>query len=219
MAEWPSNMKTGPIREWPGTLTPAGARRVAPFTTPGAVSFRRDPVPITNTLELLNRELRMIGGRDVELLVAIAPDQFRIDGQPHARAKASHPGVILALQSKHGQLSYPCDTFTTWQSNLRAIALALEALRKVDRYGVTSRGEQYRGFLALEATAMPSGFADGEAALAWLLDFTDYHGVIVDPKDVLRTAQRKAHPDRGGAAADFHRVSLAEAAMREGGLL
>lgn len=44
---------------------------------------------------------------------------------------------------RRGHLSYPCDTFTTLQDNLRVIALALEALRMVDRYGVTRRGEQY----------------------------------------------------------------------------
>lgn len=39
-----------------------------------------------------------------------------------------------------------------WQINLRAIALGLEALRKLDRYGITSRGEQYTGWRAIEAT-------------------------------------------------------------------
>jgi hypothetical protein len=38
-----------------------------------------------------------------------------------------------------------------WQHNVRAIALGLEALRKVDRYGITRRGEQYAGWKALPA--------------------------------------------------------------------
>src|SRR5690606_24676973 len=84
------------------------------------------------------------------------------------QAKAAHPGVILSFDSKVGHLSYPCDTFTSWQDNLRAVALALEALRKLDRYGVTKRGEQYRGFLAIEATAAPAGFATADDALHFI---------------------------------------------------
>ena len=46
-------------------------------------------------------------------------------------------------------MRFPCDTFTDWQANVRGIALALEALRAVDRYGVTQQAEQYRGWTAL----------------------------------------------------------------------
>jgi hypothetical protein len=95
----------------------------------------RQAVPLSDTLEMFDRELRMIDGREVEVLVAIAPEPFRLDGQPRAQAKAEHPGVILSLQSRHKQLSYPCDTIMTWQDNLRAITLALEALRNADATG------------------------------------------------------------------------------------
>jgi hypothetical protein len=224
MAEWPSNMKTGPIREWPGTLTPAAARKRSPFTTASPRSYVRNAVPLSSTLELLDRELRMIGGRDVELLVAIAPDQFRLDGQPRAQAKAEHPGVILSLQSRHGQLSYPCDTFTTWQDNLRAIALALEALRKVDRYGVTSHGEQYRGFLALEG-AREAGPALSTASQAqeWVEALVAPHSAVPMSEHTLAWTVRRAkaltHPVRGGSAADFDLVTRAERLLREGGAL
>ncbi|WP_345434830.1 hypothetical protein [Microbacterium gilvum] len=158
------------------------------------------------------------------MLVAIAPADFRLDGKPRAQAKAAHPGVILSFDSKVGHLSYPCDTFTTWQDNLRAVALALEALRKVDRYGVTKRGEQYRGFLAIEATAVPDGFATADDALAYLGKFLGlgHAEMKVIPGVVaraLRRAQRDTHPDRGGDEVAFHRVSLAEAKLREEGLL
>jgi hypothetical protein len=129
--------------------------------------------------------------------------------------------VILTLDSKHGPLSYPCDTFTTWQDNVRAIALALEALRKVDRYGVTKRGEQYRGFLAIEATAAPAGFADAHQAAEFLFDVS--RSLAAPGKEgmaaVLRKAQRMSHPDLGGDAATFQRVTLAESKLREEGLL
>ena len=53
---------------------------------------------------------------------------------------------MVAFESKHGPLKYATDVFDHWHANLRAIALGLEALRKVERYGITQRGEQYTGF-------------------------------------------------------------------------
>jgi len=215
MSAWPDTMTVAPIREWPGELTSHRTRSL----------FKAG---LSDTLQLLDREIWHLTDTRTqresgELLIAIpAGELWRLDGRPRAHAVAEHPGVIFSLDSKHGHLSYPCDTFTTWQDNLRAIALALEALRKVDRYGVTKRGEQYRGFLALEATGMPAGFATADAAHRWL---GETYGYDVRPGDheqarrLLRHAQRKSHPDLGGDPELFHRVSLAEAKLREEGLL
>lgn len=222
MSDWPENLKIGPIREWPGEMTVN--RRFAPFKSNELDSYRRRSTPLASTLDVLDRELRMLSAENAEMLVAIAPSDFRLDGNPRARAVAAHPGVILSFDSNVGHLSYPCDTYTTWQDNLRAIALALEALRKVDRYGVTKRGEQYRGFLALEATAAPAGFADAAEALKFLggyigLGLSEMGAVEGAVARALRKAQRVEHPDMGGNAAAFQRVSLAEAKLREEGVL
>ena len=202
---WPDSMTVGPLREWPGTLTSHDARRVSPFRA-----------GLSSTLLLLDHELDAIHATAVALLVAIAPDQFRLDGRPRAAGRASHPGVVLSFDlARVGHLAYPCDTYTTWEDNLRAIALALEALRKVDRYGVTSRGEQYRGFLALEATGHST---DLDADLGWLATYT---GLALDdpPLAIVRRALRRAHPDAGGTAADFQHVAEIEQRLREAGRL
>lgn len=214
MSTWPDTMKVAPIREWPGELTRNRTRSL----------FKAG---LSDTLQLLDREIwNLVDTKaqqdSAEVLIAIpAGDLWRLDGRPRAHAVAEHPGVIFSLDSKHGPLSYPCDTFTTWQDNLRAIALALEALRKVDRYGVTKRGEQYRGFLAIEATAAPAGFATASDAAEFLFDVS--RSLATPGKEgmaaVLRKAQRMSHPDTGGDAATFQRVSLAEAKLREAGLL
>jgi hypothetical protein len=100
------------------------------------------------------------------------------------------------------------------------VALALEALRKVDRYGVTSHGEQYRGFLAIEATAMPAGYTLDQA-LAFLADTVGVTPSTVreKPQWALRGAKRTAHPDTGGNADAWASVQRAEEALRNGGLL
>lgn len=214
MTTWPDTMNVAPIREWPGELTRTRSRSL----------FKAG---LTDTLQLLEREIWHLTDtrtqrQSAELLIAIpAGALWRQDGRPRAHAVAEHPGVIFSLDSKHGPLSYPCDTFTTWQDNLRAVALALEALRKVDRYGVTKRGEQYRGFLAIEATVAPSGFATVDSAIAFLATFhpTIPDAASVPPRLLVRAAQRKSHPDHGGDDATFQRVSLAEAKLREAGVL
>lgn len=227
MSEWPDEMNVGPIGEWPGALTPVGSRKVAPFTRREQRSGDRYPksypMPFRDTLDLLDRELFMLRAKDRELLLAIPVTKFRKDGKPFADAKAEHPGVILSFTAKVGKLSYPCDTFTTWQGNLRAIALALEALRKVDRYGVTSHGEQYRGFLAIEgATAMPAGFSSVDQARAFIERVVNDAEWTTNPSDLplmLRQAKRLTHPDSGGHADDFQRVTLAEQYLKQNGAI
>lgn len=209
MSNWPSGMKMEPIGQWPGELT--RSRRFSSFDS-----------PLSSTLNTLWRELRHLDAKNVALHIAIPASQFRLDGYPRATARAEHPGIILTMDSNVGALSYPCDTFTTWQDNLRGVALALEALRKVDRYGVTKRGEQYRGFMAIEATAAPAGFLGVDDAWMWLLRLIGGDATVRNAdtaRGVLRAAQRRAHPDSGGDAATFQRVSMAEAQLREAGLL
>jgi hypothetical protein len=211
VSAWPAALKIGPLREWPGKHT---VNRVqSPFRA-----------HLTKTLDVLDRELFYLTANkaqmeSAELLVAIMPGGFRNDGRPRADAKAAHPGVVLSLDSKYGALSYPCDKFLTWEDNLRAIALALEALRKVDRYGVTRRGEQYRGFLELESAAA-SMFTTASEAIAYLSGVAGYSQVRVgELPTVVRRAQRATHPDQGGRAEDFQRVSAAVALLKREGAL
>lgn len=197
MSQWPTNLTVKPIIDWPGKMT--RTRQRSNFSSTHSA-----------TLSLLATEMKMINAKDPILQVAIPRGKFRIDGRPYADARPEHPGVILTFSTKHGALSYPCDRFNHWQDNLRAIALSLEALRKVDRYGVTKSGEQYKGFLAIEA---PTGseFVSEAAALGWLEDFTGSSG---DPHVLLRRAQRIAHPDMGGRPEDWEKLQKAKEKLR-----
>lgn len=126
--------------------------------------------------------------------LALDETDIRLDGWPRGNATPRHHGVILAFESKHGPLKYATARYYPWQANLRAIALGLEALRAVDRYGVTKRGEQYAGWKALPAGDGPS------VARGWRL--IEEHGGV-------REALKATHPDRGGDARDFADVQAA----------
>jgi hypothetical protein len=183
-----------PIVSWPGTLT---ARR----------QRARFKASWSDTLRLLERELRHLGARDVVLQAAVQARDVRVDGRLRGDARPAHPGVILSFGSRHGPLSYPCDTFGGWDDNVRAIALSLEHLRTVDRYGVTRRGEQYRGFAALPPPVVTAAPMTVEQAVRWLWEETAIR--VTDAASLAtagRAAAMKLHPDRGGNGEDFDRL-------------
>lgn len=165
------------------------------------------------TLELLERELRHLEAEDPVVIEAgYQPHEIRLDGLPRRGARPSDPAVILSFNSRVGPLRYGCDTYWDHEANLRAVALSLEALRAVDRYGVTKRGEQYRGFEALP----PSG--EGEMSRSEAEAFIRHHAGDADEPDLeaaYRTAAKKLHPDvKGGSHADFARLERARQAVR-----
>jgi len=103
----------------------------------------------------------------------------------------------------------------------------LEALRRVDRYGITRRGEQYAGWKALppgagDAIAMPAAMTVDEAA-RMLVDLAD--GLPADVSHVRRNARirntlfRQAaavhHPDRGGDRAIWDQLQQARDVLEQ----
>ncbi len=157
------------------------------------------------SLELLQREADYLDVTGpIVLQVDVQQGDIRADGMLKARAHVGFPGVIVSFASRFGPLRYATDAYdrwyghgmSGWQANVRAIALALEALRAVDRYGVTRRGEQYQGWTALPAARAQgsSHFTDPAEALAWMKrcagpDATD------DAKALYKLLGRRMHPD------------------------
>lgn len=204
-----------PIENWPGKLT--RNRKRSNFRT-GWSSVQ----------DLLNRELRALNARGTIMLVALDAKDFRIDGQPRANARAQHPGVILSFESKHGPLRYACDTFDDFADNIYAIALGLEALRKVERYGIANDGQQYRGYSALGAGTVMGAPMDREEAARVLTDLAgpdwwddgDPHAFNNTVRmmsenapgmtdDAYCWAVKLHHPDHGGDADLFRRATEA----------
>lgn len=183
----------------------------------------------TQTLELLTREVDKLDGRYLVIGVDVPESALRLDGTLRARAKADSPAVEVAFDSTHGPMLYRCDRFTRasyyggtavdWRENVRAIALTLEALRAVDRYGASSSGEQYRGYRQIEAFPAPLAYdGPGIAQARVRLHEIGYHRPCDTPCTVpdevlLRRARREAHPDRGGSPELWHEVALLAAVI------
>jgi hypothetical protein len=193
-----------------------------PMPTPGG-RWPQFSASWSSTVELLARELRHLDAKGISIELDMEPRMFRQDGLPRSDARARSDGVRLSFSSKYGPLRYETAEFTGrwgeegWKQNIRAIALGLEALRKVDRYGVSKRGEQYRGWKALPTGTDPADAIQtreqAEAVILSVVGAFYEKSDIADGgpflKEAVRMAQRQTHPDRGGDTTEFRKVMKA----------
>jgi hypothetical protein len=186
-----------PLTKWPEKNTEE--RKKAPFKA-----------TCTNTLQLLTFEIEKLSARKATLQTNL--------------------GVVLTFekfdgwdeelkQSQYSELRMPCDTFSYWKDNVRAVALVLEALRKIDRYGVRT-GSQYAGFKALPAADVemtPELAADFIARSAGMGNVPGITSSIIQNTAgfggmVYKAAAKVVHPDKGGATEEFKRIEKAQRA-------
>lgn len=181
--------------------------------------------------DLIDEARHLAKGDAIDVIVElVAPDSaFYKDGTGLRSDRAhhvAHVGVIVRLVgTKHGDLRYACDAFAAWEANLRAIVLGLHDLRRVERYGIGKRGEQYVGWAELGAgtpmgAAAPREAMTVEYAAAVLAGGTegafapaDVLGDVDDAKAAYRVTSKRYHPDRGGDAAVMAQVNEAWALL------
>ncbi len=176
------------ISLWPGPKTSPRIRH--PFHSTSKNGNRSSTIDWSGTMALLKRELEHLDAKEVFLEVDVYTSQIRADGWIRADATVRDAGVILSFQSDIGPMRYAVDRFTEWKANVRAIALALEALRKVNRYGVAGRAEQYRGWLAIPAQ---TGGVDPHQLISKWANWP-VEAVRTDPLRSFMIAKRSAHP-------------------------
>lgn len=164
-----------PLPTWP---YPRQRKRYASFR----VTYGR-------TLTDLEYEIVQLKGSEVILGLVVDERDVRLDGQLRADANVRHSGVELSFElPDRRRLVFHTDVHHDWKDNLRAIALGLEALRAVQRYGITTGiGEQYAGFAML-----PPGGPDPERGR-----------VLVEAAGGIVQALKKHHPDHGGDPRNF----------------
>jgi hypothetical protein len=210
-----------PLSPWPGPVT-------ASRKSSGVFQADWD-----STLMLLRDEVGKLDGEyPVIIQIDVGELDLRQDGMLKTRANVGpFPGVIVSFKSRFGPLQYASDAYEQrytgslpgWQANIRAVALALEALRAVDRYGVSKRGEQYTGWKALPRGG--SGFGSADEAEQWMRKY--YSSDRGDPDtaaalplgELHRRMRRMLHPDAGGGEADWNRLDNARQLLTTAGRL
>lgn len=199
-------------------------RPLAKWTRTPALGYARSQfkMPYPKTLDLLERELTKLDAREVIIEAGFAREKIRNDGWPFQAAVPSHPGVVLYFKTAEGAMEFPCGTYGTFDENLHAIALTLENLRAIDRYGVTLGHQQYAGFLALPPA--PKEWTVDQAAefIAGCGTGAEEAGgvtkkLIIESTEAYRKAYRKAatvlYPHTPAKNDGWHQLSLARAIL------
>jgi hypothetical protein len=156
---------------------------------------------MTDALGRLTAEVRRLGA---QALVVSTNVELRVtDGLPKSgRAEPSDPGAAVYFRLQGHPRCLACDTWDRVADNLAAIAAHIDALRRIERYGVGSLDQAFAGYAALPAS--PTEW--------WLVLQVPPTATREAIDEAYRRAARQAHPDVGGSDADMSRVNLARAA-------
>lgn len=188
-----------------------------PLTWPLGVARTKSPVrssfnPRTYSAAVreVRDELAKLNARNVVVSTNLAGDSVR-NGDHGAAVYWTGPAGAKSAWEPH---VITCDRYLRLESNLHAIALSLDALRGLDRWGAVRREQAFAGFRAL-----PAGDAGPTATRPW----RDVLGVPTDgwvatappiaiiayARDRHRDLIRQHHPDRGGDAARAAEINAA----------
>jgi hypothetical protein len=192
---------------WPMTWkrTRATDRRRAAFRRIDAAGpVRRDiALTIAAALDRLDGELRRLGASD-EILSSNVP--VGIKGLPYSSAREPiDPGVAVYIRLDRKDLVFACDKWDRVADNIAAIAQHIDALRRIERYGVGRVDQAFVGYVALPPSADDWRIVLGVGEFA-TLDQVDA-AFLQKAKDL--------HPDVGGTHDDMAKLTAARDLARK----
>jgi len=167
-----------------------GQRKVANFSMTRdrgdqGVQKRITAVSMEVATERLERQVDFIGGTNPVLSTNV-PINMR--GIPRGDTNPADPGAAVYFGVKGRATVLACDSFTRVADNIAGLAAHLDALRRIDRYGVGSLEQALAGYKALPA----------DTAADWrlvLFGVREWRGSIEDVKAAYRARARELHPD------------------------
>jgi hypothetical protein len=174
--------------------TPRHLRQRAKF------SARGQDISVWGAVQRLSAEIERLGGRNALLSTNLTT---RLDGLPYSNQKdPDDPGAAVYFTLKGQPRCLACDTWTTVAGNIAALAAHIDALRRIDRYGVGTLEQAFAGYAALPAPAADwrsTFYPDGTPA-----------GVTLDAVERrYRELALTAHPDKGGTDEAMARLNVA----------
>lgn len=152
----------------------------------------------------LSAEIERMGGSKVIISTNVP---LRNDGMPRASApEPKDSGVSVYFRYKGKDMVFACDKFRYSRENIYAIAMTIEALRGIERWGASDMMERaFSGFKALAAIS-------GEGENPWMVLGLGSERGSVKPEDIVRAHRllmMTAHPDKGGNSDQMARINVA----------
>lgn len=146
------------------------------------------------------KEIKLLGGKNTVISTNVP---LRNDGLPYASfAKPKDAGVAVYFTFERESVVFACDKWDRIEDNLQAIRKTIEAIRGLDRWGVSEMLKRaFTGFKALpEHAASESCFT--------ILGVSE-NATQVEIKEAYRKKAMETHPDKGGDADMFAKIQHA----------
>lgn len=184
--------------EWP-----LGWRRSKPsgrihgaFRTNQTASHR---LSVTIATARLERELEYLGATNPVLSTNVS---LRLDGRPRSDENPTDPGAALYFSFRGKATVLACDRFLNVADNIAALAAHIDAIRRVERYGVGTIEQALAGYKALPADTA----ANWRAVFGFAADAQP----TLDQMDAAYKAMaHERHPDKGGTDIEMSHVNRA----------
>jgi hypothetical protein len=190
---------------WPAgwVRTPAHKRTAATFSTKATADRR---LTVFAALQRLEGEVDRLGAVNPTLSSNVP---LRLDGRPRSDAEPPDVGVAIYFTFRGKATVFACDKYRRVADNIAAIAAHIDALRRIERYGVGSLEQALAGYKALPADTA----ADWRAVMGFPRE-ARVTASMIDARYIQLARER--HPDAGGSDIGFHQLSRAkEFALRE----
>jgi hypothetical protein len=204
---------------WPhGWPREQGRRKAARFYSAsqyhgiGSSHMKSGKVTISDALDRLERELARLGV-DREVIVSTNLVLGSRGAPLSNQAEPRDPGAAVYFSLKGKDRVLACDRWDRTADNLAAIAAHIDAIRRVDRYGVGTLDQAFAGY-----DALPPPGADNRPPWRKVLGIADDENSSADAINAAyRDLARKFHPDvPGGSHEAMAQLNEArDAALRE----
>lgn len=179
---------------WPMGWPRAKSRGRAAFSTKNSVDQR---LSVYAAIQRLEQQLDLLGAKGPTLSTNVS---LRLDGRPRSDDEPRDPGAACYFQFKGKATVLACDKWNRVADNIAAIAAHIDALRRIDRYGVGSLEQALAGYKALPA--------DSAADWRAVLGFPAGSRPTVDQVEAAHLEQaKKHHPDVGGSDDAMQRIN------------
>jgi hypothetical protein len=158
-------------------------------------------VTMDNAQQFLRNEIKRMGAKD---LIVSTNIPTRKDGGLYSdwmSKRIEDPGVAIYFKYKDQNISMCCDQYHKVWENVYALGKGIEALRGMERWGVSDFLERaFTGFTAL---------AEKNEREWWQVLGVEAKATEQEIKDAYRKRAKQSHPDAGGNIDMFNEVNRA----------
>ncbi len=191
--------------EWPIGWKRCRARRHGAFSmtredrTPEKIVKRSTAVNMAVASERLERQLDALGAKNPTLSTNVS---LNMRGIPRGDETPSDPGAAIYFSFRGKATVLACDNYIRVADNIAALAAHIDALRRIERYGVGTIEQALAGYKALPADSA----ADWRAVLGFAATSTPTIDAVTK---AYHDAAKVRHPDVGGTEIEMSHLNRA----------